>query len=309
GFGGLLWAGLASGAAQCRPAALRAPARAAMAALVERCCAALSRWRAQAARSNSSDLIELASAREPRLVGGCRASLVGAAPPLPQPLREPTEAQLRDGAWRRSRAARWMEVCGAAVLKRSSRASFRDYAALEPGGRELYKEAIETIERDVPRTLPGSFRFRLWRDLLGELRTSGGYEEALRDILVALVRRLQTGMRGGQRGYTQGMSNIAAALLVFAGDAEDAFWLLVALVERVAPPDFYAEPPGALNGALVEAGVVSFLLEHTGAGRFSADERASVSQILTVKMGVPFLVDCVPPALTIAIWDHIQGWT
>ena len=72
-------------------------------------------------------------------------------------------------------------------------------------------------------------------------------------MLGALARRVR-GCGLGGAGYTQGMNYAAAALLLFF-DEEEAFWVLVALVEGALDADFFAAPPAALNGLLAEAEV------------------------------------------------------
>mmetsp|Transcript_24899 Transcript_24899/g.70084 ORF Transcript_24899/g.70084 Transcript_24899/m.70084 type:complete len:524 (-) Transcript_24899:17-1588(-) len=221
-------------------------------------------------------------------------------------LTEPSTEQLCDVDWRRAVADRWLVYSGAAALKDACSSSFHEYALLESGSCELFRQAIASIDNDVPRTSAESFASPLWRRLVEELSAHGIYDQWLRSILVALVRRLQTGGHlGGQRGYTQGMASIAAILLVFTADPEDAFWLLACFVEAMVLPDFYCEPPAALNGALAEAGVVHQLLQHLEIPGCSGEELESVAQMLTIKMAIPFLVDCVSPTLMVAVWDYI----
>ncbi|KAJ1456380.1 hypothetical protein M885DRAFT_517904 [Pelagophyceae sp. CCMP2097] len=220
-------------------------------------------------------------------------------------LRPPTIDQLRDEAWRRAKGAEWVEASGAAVLRQCS-TSFEQYAADTDSDRQLFHESLSTIDKDVPRTRAQSFANADLRGLVVAYELAVGRDELqrqLRRIATAVVRRTQRGDHHGRRGYTQGQTHVVAALLLFCGEA-DAFWLLVSLIEKLAPPDLYSEPPAALNGALAEAHVVEALLCLSPRNVTDAEVELT-AQVMTIKMAIPLLVDCVALPLMVAVWDTV----
>merc|ERR1719158_2088191 len=83
--------------------------------------------------------------------------------------------------------------------------------------RDLPGGMLGEIERDVGRTLPTHPRFQ------GEAGTSGRSE--LLKILRAVAAAEPV------VGYCQGMNFVAAVLLVNLGNDQDAFWMLLAMIE------------------------------------------------------------------------------
>ncbi|CAE8728405.1 unnamed protein product, partial [Polarella glacialis] len=76
---------------------------------------------------------------------------------------------------------------------------------------------VSEIERDVSRTFPAHQRFK------GDPGATGRAE--LLKVLRALV------VAEPSVGYCQGMNFLAATLLIHLGAAQDAFWLLLAILE------------------------------------------------------------------------------
>ncbi|KAJ8601529.1 hypothetical protein CTAYLR_008020 [Chrysophaeum taylorii] len=217
--------------------------------------------------------------------------------------------EIKEKKWRRKRGKAWLRCSGAEKLRSECAVSFGEYARLEETDRCLFGEALKTIEKDVPRTMAASFTEPTWRELLREREIERGGEsirEEMSRVCVAFVRREGRGDHRACRGYTQGMTFVVAILLLFVDEPSDAFWLLAALVERVAPRDLYSEPPAALAGTAAEAGVVRALLARLPASRREDDEeRARTAEMLAVKMAVPLLVDCASAPVAVAVWDTV----
>lgn len=117
------------------------------------------------------------------------------------------------------RAKIWGECSGARTLKTPG-----VYQSLVD--REEESEALNQIDLDLYRTMPYNVFFG----------NSGPGVHKLRRVLVAFSRR------NPEVGYCQGMNLIAAMLLLVFATEEDAFWLLVSLVENILPAGYFSPP-------------------------------------------------------------------
>jgi hypothetical protein len=111
----------------------------------------------------------------------------------------------------------WMERTGANTLIEPGR--FSTLVAQEGLDSSVRNE----IAVDVERTMGNNVFFR-----------NGVGKEKLTDILVAYAHF------NSDIGYSQGLNIIAGNLLLMLPSAEDAFWLLVAIIENILPPTYYS---------------------------------------------------------------------
>ncbi|KIW06937.1 hypothetical protein, variant [Verruconis gallopava] len=137
----------------------------------------------------------------------------------------------------------WMERSGANSL-------------LEPGKfqallseTELAQSIRNEIAADVERTLGNNVYFR-----------NGIGKTKLTDVLVAYAQYNPT------IGYSQGLNIIAANLLLMLPSAEDAFWLLAAIIENILPPEYYDQDGMVSSRALDTDGkvLISYVVDLLG---------------------------------------------
>lgn len=83
-------------------------------------------------------------------------------------------------------------------------------------------QVVAQIRADITRTLTDNIFFR-----------RGPGVDKLYEVLLAYARR------NPEIGYCQGMNLIVANLLLVIPSAEDAFWILVTIIEDILPPGYY----------------------------------------------------------------------
>ncbi|GAA6023964.1 hypothetical protein JCM10207_008645 [Rhodosporidiobolus poonsookiae] len=88
---------------------------------------------------------------------------------------------------------------------------------------EAEMQCLKQIDMDCHRTFPTNVFFA----------GNGPGVAKLRNVLVAYSRR------NPKIGYCQGMNNLVATLLLTHPTEEDAFWVLVCIVENILPSDYY----------------------------------------------------------------------
>lgn len=114
------------------------------------------------------------------------------------------------------RAKVWNECSGASALRIPGY-----YADLVASGEDD-PVIISQIRMDINRTLTDNVFFR-----------RGPGVEKLNEVLLAYSRR------NVEVGYCQGMNLITASLLLIMPAAEDAFWMLVTIIENILPRHYF----------------------------------------------------------------------
>ncbi|KKY13712.1 putative small g protein signaling modulator 3 [Phaeomoniella chlamydospora] len=116
----------------------------------------------------------------------------------------------------------WSECSGASALRIPG--YYEDLVAASSGAEQSQDdtEVASQIQADIYRTLTDNVFFRY-----------GPGTTKLREVLLAYARRNPT------VGYCQGMNMIVGSLLLIMPTAEDAFWILVAMIENILPAHYY----------------------------------------------------------------------
>lgn len=115
------------------------------------------------------------------------------------------------------RAKIWAECSGAASLRVPG--YYEDLVRQEDNDDAII---VSQIDMDVRRTLTDNIFFR-----------RGPGVAKLREVLLAYARR------NPAVGYCQGMNLITACLLLILPSAEDAFWVLTSMIEKILPEGYY----------------------------------------------------------------------
>ncbi|KAK0639057.1 rab-GTPase-TBC domain-containing protein [Cercophora newfieldiana] len=116
------------------------------------------------------------------------------------------------------RAKIWSECCGARALRVPG---YYEDIVNQPEDQDDPQIVLQ-IKADITRTLTDNIFFR-----------KGPGVEKLNEVLLAYARR------NPEVGYCQGMNLVTANLLLITPTAEDAFWILVAIVEHILPQGYF----------------------------------------------------------------------
>ena len=176
------------------------------------------------------------------------------------------------------RAKIWSECSGASSLRIPGY-----YDDLIHGGDDD-PAILAQIQMDINRTLTDNVFFR-----------KGPGVVKLNEVLLAYSRR------NPEVGYCQGMNLITASLLLIMPAAEDAFWVLVSMIENILPRHYY---DNSLLSSRADQQVlrqyVSELLPRLSA---HLDNLGIELEALTFQWFLSLFTDCLSAEALYRVWD------
>jgi len=163
---------------------------------------------------------------------------------------------------------------------------------MEPGlFRDLLSESdsgsgvgIE-IEKDVGRTMPLNIFFG----------GDGAGVDKLRRVLTAYSRR------NPAVGYCQGMNLITSTLLLVHADEEEAFWVLVAIIERILPDEFFS--PSLLPSRACPLVLMDYVQEFTPKLHCHLNQLGVDLPAICFSWFLSLFTDCLPVETLFRVWD------
>lgn len=177
----------------------------------------------------------------------------------------------------------WSECTGASALRIPG--YYEDLVAASSLD-SFDPEVTSQIQADIYRTLTDNVFFR-----------QGPGVSKLREVLLAYAKR-NPGV-----GYCQGMNLITGSLLLIMPTAEDAFWILVAMIENILPSNYYDHGlVGSRADQVVLRGYVSEVLPKLGA---HLDELGVELEALTFQWFLSVFTDCLSAEALYRVWDVV----
>lgn len=174
----------------------------------------------------------------------------------------------------------WSECCGAKTLRIPG---YYDSLINRPEDQDDAQVVVQ-IKADITRTLTDNIFFR-----------KGPGVEKLNEVLLAYARR------NPDVGYCQGMNLVVANLLLITPCAEDAFWILVSIVENILPPNYFDHSLLASRAdQQVLRQYVSEVLPKLSA---HFEELGITLETMTFQWFLSVFTDCLSAEALFRVWD------
>lgn len=147
-------------------------------------------------------------------------------------------------------------------------------------------EVAQQIRADINRTLTDNIFFR-----------KGPGVQKLNEVLLAYSRR------NPDVGYCQGMNLITANLLLIMPSAEEAFWILVCIIEKILPSGYYDHSLLASRAdQQVLRGYVAEVLPRLSV---HFDELGIALETMTFQWFLSVFTDCLSAEALFRVWDVV----
>ncbi|SJX61547.1 uncharacterized protein SRS1_12532 [Sporisorium reilianum f. sp. reilianum] len=178
------------------------------------------------------------------------------------------------------RARIWAECSGANDIAEPGR-----YQELLSDHQGETNECLTQIDLDVHRTMPTNIYFG----------GDGQGVPKLRRLLVAFS------WYNPDTGYCQGMNNLAATLLLTHATEEEAFWVLVCLIEKILPSEYYTAH--LLVSQADQRVLIELVAEHMPRLHAHLAELGVDLPAITFAWFLSLYTDCLPVETLFRVWD------
>ncbi|KAJ5674385.1 uncharacterized protein N7477_004319 [Penicillium maclennaniae] len=181
------------------------------------------------------------------------------------------------------RAKVWSECSGASAMRIPG---YYGDLVRGVGGTEPDVSVVAQIDMDIRRTLTDNVFFR-----------KGPGVDKLREVLLAYSRRNE------EVGYCQGMNLIAASLLLIMPTAEDAFWILVSMIEIILPEHYYDH--GLLASRADQVVLRQYISELLPKLSAHLEDLGVELEALTFQWFLSVFTDCLSAEALYRVWDVV----
>lgn len=181
------------------------------------------------------------------------------------------------------RAKVWSECSGASALRIPG---YYDELVRGVDGTEPDASVVAQIDMDIHRTLTDNVFFR-----------KGPGVAKLKEVLLAYSRR------NSEVGYCQGMNLIAASLLLILPTAEDAFWILVSMIEIILPEHYYDH--GLLASRADQVVLRQYISELLPKLSAHLEDLGVELEALTFQWFLSVFTDCLSAEALYRVWDVV----
>lgn len=178
------------------------------------------------------------------------------------------------------RARIWAECSGANDVAEPGR-----YQELLSDHQGETNDCLTQIDLDVHRTMPTNVYFG----------GDGQGVPKLRRLLVAFS------WYNPSTGYCQGMNNLAATLLLTHATEEEAFWVLVCLIEKILPSEYYTSH--LLVSQADQRVLIELVSEHMPALHAHMAQLGVDLPAITFAWFLSLYTDCLPVETLFRVWD------
>ncbi|KXX77086.1 TBC1 domain family member 2A [Madurella mycetomatis] len=176
----------------------------------------------------------------------------------------------------------WSECCGAKALRIPG--YYEDLVNRPEGADDA--QVVGQIKADITRTLTDNIFFR-----------KGPGVQKLHEVLLAYSRR------NSDVGYCQGMNLVVANLLLITPSAEEAFWILVSMVEHILPAHYFDH--SLLASRADQVVLRQYVAEVLPKLSAHFDALAIDLETMTFQWFLSLFTDCLSAEALFRVWDVV----
>ncbi|KAL4907154.1 hypothetical protein BDW74DRAFT_148674 [Aspergillus multicolor] len=177
----------------------------------------------------------------------------------------------------------WSECSGASSLRIPG---YYDDLVKRIGGTDPDSSVVAQIDMDINRTLTDNVFFR-----------KGPGVAKLKEVLLAYSRR------NPEVGYCQGMNLIAGSLLLITPTAEDTFWLLASMIEKILPKHYYDH--GLLASRADQVVLRQYISQILPKLSAHLESLGVELEALTFQWFLSVFTDCLSAEALYRVWDVV----